>query len=71
MTVTAADMVGGLEDQEGASRFLKVSKRKLQSMRAEGTGPRWFRIDRQVRYPVEELHRWVAEQIAKCDGDAA
>ncbi len=74
MTAMETSIIG-LEDQAGASRFLRLSTRKLQAMRADGTGPAWFRVDgKMIRYPIDGLHRWVAEQIEKqrdLDGTAA
>jgi len=44
--------------------MLNISPVTLMAWRKRGIGPRFARIHKQVRYPVEELKRWVMEQIA-------
>jgi excisionase family DNA binding protein len=44
------------------ARMLKVSPRTLRAWRVEGTGPRWLKIGRGVRYRRRDVEQWLAEQ---------
>ena len=44
-----------------AAEALAISPRKLWGMTASGEIPH-VRIDRSVRYPVDDLKRWINEQ---------
>jgi hypothetical protein len=43
---------------EQAAFYLGLSARKLQAMRAAGTGPRFRRHARYVRYHIDDLDSW-------------
>lgn len=43
---------------EQAAFYLGLSARKLQTMRAEGNGPRFRRHSRYVRYHIDDLDLW-------------
>ena len=43
---------------EQAAFYLGVSPRKMQAMRGEGTGPRFRRHCRYVRYHIDDLDAW-------------
>jgi hypothetical protein len=43
---------------EQAAFYLGLSPRKLQSMRGDGTGPRFRRHGRYVRYHINDLDSW-------------
>ncbi len=43
---------------EQAAFYLGLSARKLQAMRAGGTGPRFRRHSRYVRYHIDDLDAW-------------
>jgi hypothetical protein len=43
---------------EQAGFYLGLSARKLQGMRREGTGPRFRRHSRYVRYHIDDLDAW-------------
>jgi hypothetical protein len=43
---------------EQAAFYLGLSARKLQGMRAAGTGPRFRRHSRYVRYHIDDLDAW-------------
>lgn len=43
---------------EQAAFYLGLSTRKLQSMRSGGTGPRFRRHSRYVRYHIDDLDSW-------------
>jgi hypothetical protein len=43
---------------EQAAFYLGLSPRKMQAMRAAGTGPPFRRHSRYVRYHIDDLDRW-------------
>lgn len=43
---------------EQAAFYLGLSARKLQAMRGDGTGPRFRRHSRYVRYHIDDLDVW-------------
>jgi hypothetical protein len=43
---------------EQAAFYLGMSARKMQAMRRAGTGPRFRRHSRYVRYHIDDLDRW-------------
>lgn len=43
---------------EQAGFYLGLSARKMQSMRGDGTGPRFRRHSRYVRYHIDDLDGW-------------
>jgi len=43
---------------EQAGFYLGLSARKMQSMRADGTGPPFRRHSRYVRYHIDDLDDW-------------
>lgn len=43
---------------EQAAFYLGLSARKLQSMRAAGTGPAFRRHSRFIRYHIDDLDSW-------------
>jgi len=55
---------------EQAAFYLGLSPRKLQAMRAEGTGPRFRRHSRYVRYHIDDLDTWSKGLAAKATTDA-
>jgi hypothetical protein len=55
---------------EQAAFYLGLSARKLQAMRADGTGPRFRRHSRYVRYHVDDLDAWSKGSSSAASGDA-
>jgi hypothetical protein len=43
---------------EQAAFYLGLSPRKMQAMRGAGTGPRFRRHSRYVRYHIDDLDSW-------------
>ncbi len=43
---------------EQAAFYLGLSARRLQAMRADGSGPRFRRHSRYVRYHIDDLDTW-------------
>lgn len=44
---------------DDAAAYLRLSKRGLEDMRARGTGPTFYKVDRVVRYRVRDLDSWL------------
>ena len=57
-TTTSAKLL--LRPRE-AAHLLSISERTLWTLTARGSIPH-LRLVRSVRYPVDELHRWISEQ---------
>jgi hypothetical protein len=55
---------------EQAGFYLGLSARKLQAMRAAGTGPSFRRHSRYVRYHIDDLDLWSKGVSASGAGDA-
>lgn len=50
---------------EEAAGLLRVSKRHLERLRAEGTGPPWVRLGpRRVGYPTRQLDAWIESRVS-------
>jgi DNA-binding transcriptional MerR regulator len=42
--------------------FFQVSVRTVESWRTKGGGPKFFRVEGQVRYRLEDLEAYVADR---------
>lgn len=51
-----------------AARFVGLSKRTLERMRATECGPRFFRFGRAVRYAIADLEHWMGERAVDRPG---
>jgi len=49
---------------EQAAFYLGLSSRKLQAMRRDGTGPRFRRHSRYIRYHIDDLDSWSGRSAA-------
>jgi predicted DNA-binding transcriptional regulator AlpA len=52
-----------LLNQKRAAQFLGLSVRTLERHRVAGTGPRWARLGRLVRYQQSDLTAWVDSNL--------
>jgi hypothetical protein len=43
----------------GAAMYLQLSIRGLEDMRARGTGPKFYKANRTVRYNIRDLDAWL------------
>jgi len=59
------DHVGrGLLTTKEAAYWLNISAKEMERMRREGRGPRPAKLGHKiVRYPIEELQKWVAGRM--------
>ncbi len=57
-----------LNNRETAE-YLCVSESFLNKTRHFGTGPRFYRVGRAIRYAVEDLDNWMAERCSTSTRD--
>lgn len=55
---------------EQAAFYLGLSARRLQTMRRDGSGPRFRRHSRYVRYHIDDLDGW-SEGVSRPDAPDA
>lgn len=53
--------------EEKTSKRINVSKSALRKWRREGTGPRYVKLGRLVRYSVAELENWLTANVVGGD----
>lgn len=58
-----------LLSQKQAARILGLSVRTLERHRVAGTGPRWVRLGRLVRYRERDLDDWVSRSLRTSTSD--
>lgn len=46
-----------------AAEYLSVGYSTLKKWRVNGDGPRYAKVGKAVRYRVEDLNEWLAEQL--------
>ena len=49
--------------QSEAARVLRLSERTLERMRVSGTGARFVRCGRSIRYRLSDIERWIAARV--------
>lgn len=60
-----------LLDEKQAAKLLSVSIAALRRWRAESRGPEFTRLERCIRYPVQSLERYLAENLSTTKKKAA
>jgi predicted DNA-binding transcriptional regulator AlpA len=53
-----------------AARFLHLSCRTLERLRLEGSGPRYCKLRRSVRYRQADLESWLADSARHSTSEA-
>jgi predicted DNA-binding transcriptional regulator AlpA len=56
--------------QRDAALALKLSERTLERLRAKGTGPRFVKANRSVRYRESDLESWLTAQTISSTSEA-
>jgi excisionase family DNA binding protein len=56
--------------QRQASTVLCLSERTLERLRVSGTGPRFVRAGRSVRYRETDLEAWIAQRVVGSTSEA-
>jgi excisionase family DNA binding protein len=62
-------IVDKLLTQKEVAHQLGISERTLERHRVTGTGPRWARLGRLVRYRVSDLEQWVEASLRTSTSD--
>ena len=57
--------------QDEAAELLKLSVRTVERLRVSGTGPKFLRILRSVRYRPSDVETWQASRIVSSTSEAA
>ena len=65
LPMTPPDTQQILVDEETAASRLDMSERNLRALRDAGTGPRFARVGRLVRYRPADLAEWAASRIVE------
>ncbi|WP_232241389.1 AlpA family transcriptional regulator [Kutzneria sp. 744] len=50
---------------EDLASFLKLPEKTLTKWRSDGTGPRWLKIGKHVRYNPKEVRDWMELRAAR------
>lgn len=58
-------------DEREASRLTGIAVPTLQKYRVHGTGPKFVKLGRSVRYRVSDLEAYVAERVVSSTSEAA
>lgn len=59
----ASAVPGRIVDSGGAKEILGVSKSFLEQHRIKGTGPKYLKLGRAVRYRECDLYEWAAQNL--------
>jgi predicted DNA-binding transcriptional regulator AlpA len=51
-----------------AAGIVNVSEGALKKWRQEGSGPKWFRLGKHVRYLETDITDWIDEQYNRSQG---
>jgi excisionase family DNA binding protein len=49
--------------QRQCAELLRLSERTLERLRGQGTGPKFARMGRSVRYQQSDVEAWLASRI--------
>jgi len=66
-SISVTDVLTELE----AARRLGVSLSGLRKWRNDGTGPRFVRLGRLIRYRAPDLESWLSDRIVSRDTEGA
>jgi predicted DNA-binding transcriptional regulator AlpA len=50
-------------DTATAAEYVGLSKSTLEKLRVFGTGPKYLKLNRAVRYRVSDLEAWLCERL--------
>lgn len=65
-----ADLMDKLFDQKTSAKLLGISVRTLERHRVAGTGPRYARLGRLIRYREGDLDAWVQGSLRASTSEA-
>jgi excisionase family DNA binding protein len=58
-----------LLNQREAAELLSISERTLERKRVEGTGPRYVKAGRSVRYRQSDIETWINSRLVQSTSD--
>lgn len=59
MTLTSPDPLDELLTMAELCAMLKLSRETIYTLRKNGTGPRGYRVGRQLRFSRNDVHKWL------------
>lgn len=59
-----------LMTQREAAALLQLSARTLERLRVSGTGPRYLRLGRTIRYHPTHIEAWIASRTVASTSEA-
>lgn len=62
-------MSSGLWTNRELAEYVRVSVNTVDYWRFMGTGPRFVRVGRHVRYQQSDIDRWLTSNAADCTGE--
>ena len=57
-------------DTAAAADYVGLSKSTLEKLRVFGTGPKYLKLNRAVRYRVSDLEAWLSQRIVSSTSEA-
>ena len=55
----------------GAAHYLSLAESTLEKARVSGSGPRYLKLGRAVRYRLSDLDAWMAERAVNSTSEMA
>lgn len=50
-------------DTAAAAAYIGFANQTLRAMRADGSGPRYFKVNRAIRYRIRDLDAWMEAHL--------
>lgn len=57
-------------DTAAAAKYVGLSKSTLEKLRVWGTGPKYLKLNRTVRYRVSDLEAWLNERVVSSTSES-
>jgi len=57
-------------DTAAAAEYVGLSKSTLEKLRVWGTGPKYLKLNRTVRYRVSDLESWLSERVVSSTSES-
>ena len=61
-TLSITEIPTAVLNTGGAAHYLGLAESTLEKARVTGSGPRYLKLNRAVRYRVSDLDAWMAER---------
>lgn len=56
---------------KGAASYLGLAESTLEKARVSGTGPKYLKLGRAVRYRIADLDSWMSDRMVGSTSEAA